>query len=118
MIWDFYHQCFEELEQQGKLRRPIVPEECTHNAHMYYLLLNTSSERDRFISFMHERGISTVFHYIPLHSSPMGTQCARASGELNTTNDISTRLVRIPLWVGVEKHQREIIRQVHGFFEK
>ncbi len=108
-VWDMYHAWAEKHETEGTFRRPIVPEDCTHNAHMYYLLLPNLEERDRFIAAMRERGVQTVFHYIPLHSSPAGRKHGRTSGCLSVTDNISDRLVRMPLWVGVEEHMDQIL---------
>jgi dTDP-4-amino-4,6-dideoxygalactose transaminase len=69
---------------------------------MYYLLLPTLEARTQFISSMKERGVQTVFHYIPLHSSPAGEQFGRTAGAMSVTDDISNRLVRLPLWLGLE----------------
>lgn len=102
-IWDRYHAWAAPHEAAGALRRPIVPEECVHNAHMYYLLLPSLEARTKFISSMKESGVQTVFHYIPLHSSPAGEQLGRTSGNLDVTDDISNRLVRLPLWLGLEE---------------
>ncbi len=103
-IWQRYHQWAAPHEAAGRLRRPVVPAECTHNAHMYYLLLPNLEARGQFISRLREHGVQTVFHYIPLHSSPAGRQLGRASGSMAVTNDISDRLVRMPLWLGLEPH--------------
>lgn len=102
-IWDRYHQAFEDLEKKGKLRRPIVPKECQHNAHMYYLLLNSLEERTEFIAKMREKEIGCVFHYLPLHDSPAGKKFGRYAKELPVTKKVSDTLVRLPLWVGLEK---------------
>ncbi|QBL39457.1 dTDP-4-amino-4,6-dideoxygalactose transaminase [Stenotrophomonas sp. ASS1] len=102
-IWDRYHAWAAPHEAAGALRRPIVPEECVHNAHMYYLLLPNLEARTKFISSMKENGVQTVFHYIPLHSSPAGEQLGRTSGNLDVTDDISNRLVRLPLWLDLEE---------------
>lgn len=102
-IWDRYHAWAAPHEAAGALRRPIVPEECVHNAHMYYLLLPSLEARTKFISSMRESGVQTVFHYIPLHSSPAGEQLGRTSGNLDVTDDISNRLVRLPLWLDLEE---------------
>lgn len=101
-IWDRYHAWAERHEQAGRLRRPFVPAHCAHNAHMYYLILPSLEQRTRFIAAMKHAGVSTVFHYIPLHSSPAGQKLGRASGSLELTSDLSDRLVRLPLWVGLE----------------
>ena len=90
------------------MRRPIIPAHCTHNAHMYYLLLPSLDARQAFIETLRGRGIGAVFHYSPLHSSPAGQRHGRASGALPVTDDASDRLVRLPLWVGIEQHLDEI----------
>ncbi|MBS0172540.1 MAG: DegT/DnrJ/EryC1/StrS family aminotransferase, partial [Nitrospira sp.] len=111
-IWNTYHQWFAEAEKAGKLRRPIVPAHCAHNAHMYYLLLPDLSARTAFIDKLRQVGINCVFHYIPLHSAPAGQRLGRPHGELNVTSELSDRLVRLPLWLGLEDQQTEVIQQV------
>lgn len=111
-IWSAYHQAFEGIAETGVCRRPLVPRDCRHNAHMYYLLLPSLDDRTRFITRLKARGIGTVFHYVPLHSAPMGQQLGRVSGSMPRTDQCSDRLVRLPLWVGVEEHQTRIIEEV------
>ena len=100
-IWHQYHRAFTDLETQNKLRRPIVPQHCQHNAHMYYLLLPNVAVRTAFIETLKQQGINTVFHYVPLHSSPAGKKYGRSSAELAHTETISEQLVRLPLWFGM-----------------
>ncbi|QKQ73070.1 dTDP-4-amino-4,6-dideoxygalactose transaminase [Nostoc sp. TCL240-02] len=102
-IWQQYHQAFADLETQGKVRRPIIPVECRHNAHMYYLLLPNLESRNTLIEKLQSFGIKTVFHYVPLHSSPAGIKYGRTHGSLTITNLFSDRLVRLPLWVGLNQ---------------
>ncbi len=97
-IWHQYHQAFTELETQNKVRRPIVPQHCQHNAHMYYLLLPDLATRTAFIQALKQQGINTVFHYVPLHSSPAGKKYGRPAADLTHTQTLSERLVRLPLW--------------------
>jgi len=111
-IWGTYHQWFAEAERAGKLRRPIVPGHCVQNAHMYYVLLPDLPTRTAAIENLRKLGVQSVFHYIPLHSSPAGRKYARAHGELPVTDDIADRLLRLPLWVGMEDRQTEIIQAV------
>jgi dTDP-4-amino-4,6-dideoxygalactose transaminase len=103
-IWDRYHAWAAPHEQAGRIRRPVIPAECTHNAHMYYLLLPDLDARTEFIARLKASGVGAVFHYIPLHSSPAGLRYGRSHGELKITTALSERLVRLPLWVGVEDH--------------
>lgn len=113
-LWDSYHQAFEQLEKSEKIRRPIIPRECRHNAHMYYILLPDLESRSRAITMLKERDISAVFHYIPLHSSPAGLQFSRSVGDLPVTQDMSNRLLRLPLWCGMEEQQIKVIDAVKG----
>jgi len=113
-IWNEYHRAFFPQEEAGKLRRPVIPEVCQHNAHMYYLLLPNLEKRIRFIERLKSQGISTVFHYVPLDTAPMGKKVARRSGTLTHTHDLSDRLVRLPLWPGLEDQQAEVIDKVNA----
>ena len=101
-IWEAYHAGLEELESAERIRRPVVPAECAHNAHMYYVLLGQGADRDRFIASLASAGVNAVFHYVPLHTSPAGRSLGRVSGSLDVTDDVSERLVRLPLWVGMD----------------
>ena len=113
-IWKKYHESFEGLEKAGKLRRPVVPEHCQHNVHMYYILLNSLEERTEFIANMRKKEIGCVFHYLPLHDSPAGRRFGRFDHELPVTRRVSDTLVRLPLWVGLEKDglQDRVIEEV------
>ncbi len=111
-VWNRYHEAFANLEQSGHVRRPVVPSSTTHNAHMYYLLLPDLDSRSRFIENLRNKSIYPVFHYIPLHDSPAGKKYCRFQGALSVTREISDRLVRLPLWIGVEEHLDSIIEQV------
>jgi dTDP-4-amino-4,6-dideoxygalactose transaminase len=112
-IWDHYHSAFAQLEESGRIRRPVVPDGCTHNAHMYYLLLDDLDDRTAFIAAMKRQEINCVFHYVPLHNSPYGIACGRVSGDLRVTSNLAERLVRLPLWIGLEEHQERVIGAVH-----
>ena len=111
-IWDTYHGFFAQAERSNKIRRPVVPVGCTHNAHMYYLLLPDLERRTRFISKLKAVDIGSVFHYVPLHSSPFGQQAARSHGQMTRTDDLSDRLVRLPLWLGLEEVQADVIQKI------
>ena len=108
-LWSRYHEAFEALEAVGRVRRPSVPPTCQHGGHIYYLLLKHAENRDSFIERMHQRGIHCVFHYVPLHSSSAGKRYGRAMGEMSITNSVADRLVRLPMWLGLESRQHEVI---------
>lgn len=99
--WNAYHEAFAELEAEGGLRRPVIPAHCRHNAHIYYILLPTGVPRREFIGQLEARDVNAVFHYVPLHDSPAGRRFGRTSGILPVTEDLASRLVRLPLWIGV-----------------
>jgi len=111
-IWDIYHDAFAQLESGGAVRRPVVPAGCAHNAHMYYLLMPDLESRTALIGKLAESGINSVFHYVPLHSSPAGLRYGRAHGEMSITDSASTRLMRLPLWVGLTKQEQESIFEI------
>jgi dTDP-4-amino-4,6-dideoxygalactose transaminase len=113
-VWDRYHAAFAELETAGLVRRPVVPEEAEHNAHMYYLLLRDLEERGRVIRELAERNINAVFHYVPLHNAPAGERYGRTPAAMTVTESASDRLVRLPLWAGMEDSAVErVIDAVH-----
>lgn len=105
-LWNTYHALLAGLEQTGVLRRPIVPAECVHNAHMYYVLLDRSINRQKVLQSLKAAGIHAVFHYVPLHSAPAGERLGRAHGELNVTDDLASRLIRLPMWIGLTPDQQ------------
>lgn len=105
--WQRYHELLEPLEAERILRRPVVPEDCRHNAHMYYVLLDSKIERQTIINELKRNNIWSVFHYVPLHSSPAGQRYGRTHGSLDVTNLQSERLLRLPLWVGLTDAQQE-----------
>lgn len=107
-VWNLYHAWAEPLESRVLLRRPIVPSHCAHNAHMYYMLLPNLEHRERFIGTLRDHGVQPVFHYIPLHSSPAGRKYGRPHGTLEITTEVSDRLVRMPLWIGIEPYMQQI----------
>lgn len=104
--WALYHALLEKLEFKGALRRPIVPADCQHNAHMYYIILNESINRQVVLKKMKDEGINAVFHYVPLHTSPAGRRFGRVHGEMAVTNRQSEHLIRLPLWFGITPAQQ------------
>ena len=100
-IYEFYHENLKPLEDQEKIQRPIVPEGCVHNAHMYYIKVKDLETRTRLITYLREHGIYSAFHYVPLHSSPAGKKFGRFSGEDVYTTRESERLLRLPMFYGL-----------------
>jgi dTDP-4-amino-4,6-dideoxygalactose transaminase len=112
--WDVYHAAFADLEARDiGMRCPIVPAHCEHNGHLYYLLLPDRASRDSLIAALHGRGIGAPFHYIPLHSSDAGRRFGRTVGTLAVTDDLSGRLIRLPLWSGMRSERERVIDCVH-----
>lgn len=116
--WARYHDLLEPLEAKGFLRRPVVPEACNHNAHMYYVLLAPEIDRQAVLSELKRNEIYSVFHYVPLHSSPAGQRYGRVHGTLDVTNLQAERLVRLPLWVGLVQEQQARIVDVLNRFSR
>lgn len=112
VVWTRYHELLEPLEAKGILRRPIVPEDCQHNAHMYYVLLAPDIDRQRVLNELKRAEVHAVFHYVSLHTSTAGQEYGRAQGGLEVTLRQSERLIRLPMWVGLSAHQQE--RVVRG----
>jgi dTDP-4-amino-4,6-dideoxygalactose transaminase len=106
-IWSAYHERLEQFEQADWLRRPTIPEDCVHNAHMYYLLLPDEGRRNRLIESLAAQNIHALFHYVPLHSSVAGERFGRVASQLPVTERASKTLVRLPLWVGMSEHDVE-----------
>ena len=102
-IWQHYHDGLAQIEARGWLRRPVVPQHCAHNAHMYYVLLPSLDARQAVIRHMRAAGVSPVFHYVPLHSSPAGRRFARTATPMPNTDATADRLLRLPLWIGVDR---------------
>jgi dTDP-4-amino-4,6-dideoxygalactose transaminase len=111
-IWKRYHAAFEELEAEGRARRPVVPAGCAHNGHLYYLLVPDLDARTTVLQHLNANDINAVFHYVPLHSSEAGRRYGRAAGDLSRTTELSERLLRLPLWTGMS--DAEIGRVIDG----
>lgn len=106
-IWNRYNNLLRETT--SSLSRPIIPSDCSHNAHMYYLVNQTSIGRDRIISSLRKNEIQSVFHYVPLHSSPFGQRFSKELMLLPITDHISENLFRLPLWIGITEEQQKLI---------
>ena len=117
--WNTYYELLTPLKEKGCIDLPVVPEGCVHNAHMFYIKTKDLEERSKLIAFLKENGIGAVFHYIPLHSSPAGQQFGRFHGEDKYTTKESERLLRLPMYYGLEKKDIEyVVNAVNGFFSK
>ncbi|HUP22836.1 MAG TPA: dTDP-4-amino-4,6-dideoxygalactose transaminase [Thermoanaerobaculia bacterium] len=106
-IFDTYRSSLEDLEQRGWLRLPVIPEECEHNAHLFYVLLPNEEQRDGLLAHFKENGINGVFHYVPLHQSPMGLRLGYRSGSLPLTEEMSLRVIRLPSFFGLASDQQD-----------
>ena len=107
--WNRYYDNLKDLQNAGKITLPTIPEGCVHNAHMFYLKSKDLEERTAFIDFMKEKGILTVFHYIPLHSAPAGVRYGRFHGEDVYTTKESERLVRLPMYYSLTLEEVDFI---------
>ena len=117
-IWRKYHDFFEPYEQKQLIRRPVIDESCKHNAHMYYILFNELPERTRFIEYLKSKNINSVFHYIPLHSSPAGKKYGQVSGSMDVTNKVADTLLRLPLFYELnDNQQKRIFNAISDFFK-
>lgn len=117
--WKRYYETFQPLAQEGKLELPVIPEGCAHNAHMFYIKLRDLEERTAFISHMKSRGVSCVFHYVPLHSAPAGLKFGRFHGEDVYTTKESERLVRLPLYYRLSAEDvSAVTAAARSFFER
>ncbi len=116
-LWQRYYDALQPLAAQGRITLPVVPEACRHNAHMFYIKLRDSSDRQALINWMKEAEILTVFHYIPLHSSPAGERFGRFEGDDRFTTCDSERLLRLPLFYNLsDNNQRTVIGSLLSFF--
>lgn len=111
-LWETYHQALAPYQARGVIQGPLIPEDCEHNAHMYYILLPSLEQRTAFIDALKRQGTLAVFHYVPLHNSEAGMRFGRTHGELPHTLATSDRLVRLPLWIGLAEYQEEVIEQI------
>lgn len=107
--WNHYYDQLKDLQQKGYIELPVIPEGCVHNAHMFYIKAKNLEERTALIRFLKENEISSVFHYIPLHGSPAGRKYGRFHGEDRYTTKESERLLRLPLYYGLEPHKVQTV---------
>ncbi len=116
--WGVYYNGLKELQDKGYVELPYIPEECKHNAHMFYVKAKDLEERTKLISYLKENGIQTAFHYVPLHSAPAGQKFGEFFGEDKYTTKESDRLVRLPMFYGLQDSELElIIDKVNAFYK-
>ncbi|MEW9093558.1 MAG: dTDP-4-amino-4,6-dideoxygalactose transaminase [Clostridiaceae bacterium] len=108
-VYNSYYFELESLERQGKLKLPIIPKYCESNYHMFYILLNSEKERDNLMYKLKEKGIGAVFHYVPLHESPMGQKFGYKLGDLHITENLSRRILRLPMYPELKAQEIEYI---------
>lgn len=119
MTWEAYWDAFKPFLDAGRVELPTIPDGCVHNAHMFYLKCKDLEDRTSFISYMKERGVACVFHYVPLHSAPAGLKFGAFHGEDVFTTRESERLVRLPMYYGVTKEDRDkVIEIASSYFLK
>lgn len=118
-IWNYYYKNLADLEKRGFIKLPIIPNGIDHNGHLFYILTKNSEIRSKLIEYLKSKGISTVFHYIPLHSSPAGLKYAKFIGNLTVTDNVSQRLVRLPLFYDITIPQAEkVVKEINNFYKK
>ena len=109
--WNAYYELLTPLAEEGRIVLPVVPEECSHNAHMFYIKTANIEERTALTSFLKENGIGSAFHYVPLHSSPAGARFGRFHGEDKYTTNTFERLLRLPMYYGLKPEEVEYITE-------
>ena len=116
-VWNKYYKELSLLEKTGKVKLPVVPEQCEHNGHMFFIKCRDLEERTELIKYLKENEIMAVFHYIPLHSAPAGEKYGRFEGKDIYTTSESERLVRLPMYYGLtEEKQNKVIRKVLEYY--
>ncbi len=116
-VWSVYHDALQELEQKGLVRLPVIPQDCVHNAHMFYMITKSLAERTALIAYLKENGIAAVFHYVPLHTAAAGIKYGRFDGADEFTTSLSERLVRLPFYYGMaDSDQAAVIDAVKKFY--
>lgn len=116
--WNAYYNAFKPLEDTGIITLPTIPENCVHNAHMFYIKTKDLETRQAYIKFMKDNDILCVFHYVPLHSAPAGIKFGRFFGKDEHTTADSDRLVRLPMYYNIKKDDlKRVIDKTLEFFE-
>jgi dTDP-4-amino-4,6-dideoxygalactose transaminase len=118
-IFRYYEQGLHALHEEGLIRLPSIPPECSHNGHLFYILVNGKfEERDNLLSYLNKNGVNAVFHFVPLHTSPMGRNMGYKSGCLPNTEELSQRLIRLPCYFELKEEEQEyIIEKIYNYFK-
>lgn len=117
LSWNYYYQGLKGLEEAGKIRLPTIPEGCVHNAHIFYILCGSETERRQLTEWLRQREIIAVSHYVPLHSAPAGRRFGEFAGEDKYTSVLSQRLLRLPLYTGIRPDtQDQVLDAVTSFY--
>ena len=115
--WSYYYEGLKDLEKSGFIKLPDIPADCEHNAHIFYLLAQNEEERTELLKYLKKNGINAVFHYIPLHSSPAGQSYGRVFRDMEVTNDIAKRVVRLPMYYSIgDEAICFVIKRIVEFF--
>lgn len=116
-IFEYYYNELLKLEEEKIVRLPYIPEYASPNYHMFYIVVNEKEDRNKLINYLKAKGILSVFHYVPLHTSPMGIKLGNKKGELPVTEDLSERIIRLPMYYGLSKAEIEyIVNNIYGFY--
>lgn len=117
--WNYYYNSLRGLEEEGKLRLPVVPKECKHNGHIFYIILSSLKERESLGIYLKNNGIMAVSHYVPLHSSVAGKKYGRTGSKMDVTDKYSGRLLRLPMYYGLEVDEKDyIVNKIYEYFKK
>lgn len=116
-IFDGYYDGLKRLEKRGHLRLPFIPNKCDCNSHIFYIIVESLKIRTKLIEYLKKKSILSVFHYVPLHSSPAGKKYCRVSGSMTVTNDLSDRILRLPVYFDMELEDvQEVVENINEFF--
>lgn len=114
--WNLYYEGLKPMAEDGKIELPFIPDNCTHNAHMFYIKLKDMEQRTKMIRYLKEHGIMSAFHYVPLHSAPAGLKYGRFHGEDASTTKESERLLRLPMFYGIVDAE-QIVETILSFYK-
>lgn len=117
LVWKKYAKGLQDLEKKKLIQLPHKQVHASHNAHLFYFIITNTRKRNKFLKIIKTKGVSCAFHYVPLHKSPFGKRKCRVSGSLLNTEQISESIVRLPIWIGIKKFQKNILKKVNKTFE-